>query len=1176
MPDNHLRLKTSEKRQILVVDDEMVNRQLLGLLLSDDYTVIYAENGEKALEQIANNSETLSLVLLDLLMPVMSGMVVLRKLREKPELAKIPVIVMTADHESEVASLELGAMDFIPKPYPEQNVILARIRRIIELSEDRQIIHSTERDPLTGLYNREFFYNYAETFDQYHKTEMMDAIVMDINHFHLVNERYGRFYADQILRKIGLNLREMVQETGGIVCRREADTFMIYRPHCSDYEDILKSAAEGLSEMGDTSNRIHMRLGVYRKADKALGIEQRFDRAKAAADTVRNNYSQNIAVYDERLHEREMFAEQLTEGFDKAIREKQFKVYFQPKYDIRPDRPVLSSAEALVRWQHPDLGFISPGMFVPLFEENGMIQRLDRYVWNETASNIRDWKDRLGLSVPVSVNVSRVDLSDYGIAGRFQQILNDYDLDPEDIILEITESAYSEDEEFIIPAVNALRDMGLRVEMDDFGTGYSSLGMISKLPIDALKMDMIFVRNAFAGYGDMKMIELIIDIAGYLRVPVIAEGVDSKEQVEVLKEMGCDIIQGYYFSKPVPSEQFEAFIEEKKQMLAEEAEMSDRIDSETLARAEEIMRDSMTYARIAQALAQDYYTVYYINTITGAYIEYRMGGENSRLFPVNAGKNFFEYSRKRIAERVIPSDCDRVLAAFDERNLLRSIRNNRKFSITYQLQSGYSPMNVSVKAIKLHDDPDHIIVGFTNIDEQVERDRAYQEALEKSITYASISEALAADYFSIYYVDMDTGQFIEYSSHQEYETLMIEKSGDSFFEVSRANIRRVMYRDDQKEFLKLFTKENISRELDMNGSFTTSYRLVFDGKPTWVSMKATRMMDPEDPHIVIGVNNIDNQMKRQEEYETAQQTSLMYSRIVQALAKDYYSIYMVNMQTEEFIEYGAAPEYQELKVEKSGRNFFEKCRENAVRLVHPDDLKRVLSIWEKESIQKELAKGIPYSVTYRLLFDKNAVYINCKVIRMTGEDEGFILIAISNVDEQVRREQEYENDLKKARYAAMRDSLTGVKSKHAFNETEKEINNRIRDGSQRPFAVAICDVNGLKTVNDTHGHKAGDQFIVDACRIICNRFKHSPVFRIGGDEFVAILQEEDYLDRDRLVNEFHEETGDSSAGNNVVIACGISAWRAETGDSFESVFKRADERMYKNKNKLKDKLPIMQ
>lgn len=195
MPDNHLRLKTSEKRQILVVDDEMVNRQLLGLLLSDDYTVIYAENGEKALEQIANNSETLSLVLLDLLMPVMSGMVVLRKLREKPELEKVPVIVMTADHESEVASLELGAMDFIPKPYPEQNVILARIRRIIELSEDRQIIHSTERDPLTGLYNREFFYNYAETFDQYHKTEMMDAIVMDINHFHLVNERYGRFYA---------------------------------------------------------------------------------------------------------------------------------------------------------------------------------------------------------------------------------------------------------------------------------------------------------------------------------------------------------------------------------------------------------------------------------------------------------------------------------------------------------------------------------------------------------------------------------------------------------------------------------------------------------------------------------------------------------------------------------------------------------------------------------------------------------------------------------------------------------------------------------------------------------------------------------------------------------------------------------------------------------------------
>ena len=1174
MPDNHLRIQTDEKRQILVVDDEMINRQLLGFALADYYSVIYAENGEEALSQIEKYSETLSLVLLDLLMPVMSGMVVLRKLKENPEYSKIPVIVVTSDHESEVASLELGAMDFIPKPYPQQNVILARIRRIIELSEDRQIIHSTERDALTGLYNREFFYNYADTFDQHHKKEPMDAIVMDINHFHLVNERYGRLYADQILQHVGWNLRELVQETGGIVCRREADTFMLYRPHCEDYEDIIKAVSEGLSEIGDTANIIRLRLGVYQQADKTLGIEQRFDRAKAAADTVRNNYSQNIAVYDEKLHEREMFAEQLSEDFDRAVREKQFRVFYQPKFDIRPDRPVLASAEALVRWQHPELGMVSPGLFIPLFEENGMIHRLDQYVWEETAAKIREWKDRLGLAVPVSVNVSRVDMSDPDIVNCFHRILKDYNLEPEDIILEITESAYSDDEDFIIPTVNALRNIGLRVEMDDFGTGYSSLGMISKLPIDALKMDMTFVRNAFAGHGDMKMIELIIDIAGYLRVPMVAEGVETKEQVEVLKEMGCDIIQGYYFSKPVPADDFETFIEEKQRMIAAAAERADRIDPEALAHAEEVIRNSMTYDKISQALAQDYFTAYFVNTKTGAYVEYSMRGENHRMFPVNAGEKFFDDCRRMIPERVIPSDRDRVAAAFEEKNLLRSIRSNRKFSINYQaLVNGY-PMNVRVKAIKVYDDPDHIVIGMTNIDGQVERERAYQEALEKSVTFASLAQALAADCSSIYYVDTETDRFFEFAARDSYEDLGIEKDGEDFFNLSRQNIQRIMYPEDQKEFLRLFTKENLMRELDRNGAFTISYRLVFDGKPTWVSMKATRMMDPEDPHIVIGVNNIDTQMKRQEEYEATQQTNIMYSRIVQALAKDYYSIYMVNMLTEEFIEYSSALEYQELKVEKSGDGFFEDCRKNLIRLVHPDDLKKALSVWEKDCLQKKLANGKSFSVNYRLMFDNNAVYINCKVIRMTGEDEGYILIAISNVDEQVRREQEYEQDLRNARYAAMRDPMTGVKSKHAFTEVEKEINSRIREGTQEPFAVAVCDVNGLKTVNDTLGHKAGDQFIVDACRIICNRFKHSPVYRIGGDEFAAILHEEDYLDREQLIRDFSKEAGDNAVSDKVVIACGVSAWRADQEESFESVFKRADDKMYQNKKLLKDKLQI--
>ena len=217
---------TNGKRLILVADDEQINRELLGMVLEAEYEVVFAADGVETMEQVRKYKDDLSLVLLDLMMPRKSGMEVLQEMRSTPELQHIPVIVLTADQNAEVQSLSIGAIDYIPKPYPQAEIILARILRAIELSEDRDIIQSTERDPLTGLYNREYFYRYAEQFDQHHRDLEMDAIVVDINHFHMINERFGSAYGDEVLRRIGEKIRDSVSDTGGIVCRREADTFM--------------------------------------------------------------------------------------------------------------------------------------------------------------------------------------------------------------------------------------------------------------------------------------------------------------------------------------------------------------------------------------------------------------------------------------------------------------------------------------------------------------------------------------------------------------------------------------------------------------------------------------------------------------------------------------------------------------------------------------------------------------------------------------------------------------------------------------------------------------------------------------------------------------------------------------------------------------------------------------
>ncbi len=482
-------------------------------MLSDTYEVTVAGTGAEALEEIETRSDTLSLVLLDLNLPDLNGLEVLRRIRADSRYTRLSVIVMTAEKDAEVESLSLGAIDFIPKPYPQQKVVLARVLRTIELSEDQDTIRRTERDHLTGLYTREFFYRYAWQCDVYYKDLPTDALLIDINHFHMINDRYGKSYGDEVLRRVGEKIQEAVKDAGGIVCRLAADTFLVYCPHRNDYADLLDAASVTLRHEENKELRVRLRMGVYASVDKAVDIERRFDRAKLAAEKVRNIFGKTVGIYDDALREQEVFAEQLVDDFHTAIREKQFLVYYQPKFGILGEQPALASAEALVRWKHPKLGMISPGVFIPLFEQNGLIPELDGYVWQEVASQLRDWKDRLGRSVPVSINVSRVNMYDPGLVEKLVSLVRRNCLDFSDILLEVTESAYTGDSDQIIDRVRQLRQCGFKIEMDNFGSGYSSFCMLASLPIDALKLDIQFIRTAFRDGGNTRLLEAVVLLA---------------------------------------------------------------------------------------------------------------------------------------------------------------------------------------------------------------------------------------------------------------------------------------------------------------------------------------------------------------------------------------------------------------------------------------------------------------------------------------------------------------------------------------------------------------------------------------------------------------------------------------------------------------------------------------
>ena len=557
-----LERKKGLQRKILIVDDEFIEREILCNMLDELYSVETAEDGSSALEIIKRDKFTLSLVILDLHMPKMDGYSLLKIIRADNELRRIPVIVLTSEKGAEVKSLKLGAADFITKPYEMPDVVRVRVQHAIELAEDSVIIHEMERDELTGLFNKEFFFEYGKKLDKQHDNMPMDAIVLDINRFHIVNELYGRNYGDAVLKEIGERIHSIVSDMGGLACRSDSNGFCIYLPHGETLEDKLTEYAKKINDSMD-DHKISIRIGVYADDGSGLDMGCRFDRARLACHKLRNSYLTGFVFYNEELHSKELHSERLISDMDKAIKEKQFKVFYQPKYNVSGDTPVLASAEALIRWFHPEFGMVSPGEFIELFEDNGLIQKLDKYVWNEAAAQIKQWKEKYGVYIPVSVNVSRVDIFNPLLIEILNDIIAQNGLETEKLLLEITESAYTDNSSQMIDTVEQLRKQGFKIEMDDFGSGYSSLNMLTALPIDALKLDMKFIRNICNDTKSCRLVEIMTEIARLLEVPVIAEGVETREQMELLKSIGCDIIQGYYFSKPLPPDEFEDLINEK-------------------------------------------------------------------------------------------------------------------------------------------------------------------------------------------------------------------------------------------------------------------------------------------------------------------------------------------------------------------------------------------------------------------------------------------------------------------------------------------------------------------------------------------------------------------------------------------------------------------------------------
>ena len=422
------------------------------------------------------------------------------------------------------------------------------------------LISATETDELTGLYTKSYFIEYANRMYYSDPEKPRDAIIVNIISFHSVNAINGRVFGDSVLRALGEEIQLFVLEYGGIAGRNESDRFSIYCTHLNEYYSLYDRLQRRLDSLSASAN-IMLRMGVM-PWEAGTEPQEMIEHALVACNLARGLYKERFVVFNEEMRQKELFEQQLINDLPSALKNHELEVHYQPKFDIRSNTPRLHSAEALVRWRHPKFGLISSSEFVTLFEQNGQIGMIDDYVWHQTGRQAAIWKEKYGFTLPISVNLSRVDIFDSGLEKNFDEIIAENGLDTSAIELEVTETAYSEGSERLIEIIESLRRKGYKVQMDDFGSGYSSLNMLSSMPIDAIKMDKAFITDININTKQLQLVELILDIAEDLRLPVIAEGVETIEQLNLLQELGCAIAQGYYFSKPIPPEKFEKkFIE---------------------------------------------------------------------------------------------------------------------------------------------------------------------------------------------------------------------------------------------------------------------------------------------------------------------------------------------------------------------------------------------------------------------------------------------------------------------------------------------------------------------------------------------------------------------------------------------------------------------------------------
>ena len=989
-------------------------------------------------------------------------------------------------------------------------------------------------DTLTGLPNMTYFFELAEDGIRSIRMSGKKPVILflDFCGMKAFNNKWGFAEGDKLIRAFGYLL---AGHFGNENCARFGqDHFAVL----TEEEGIRKRLKE-LFEAGALLNEgktLPIRAGIYRVTEDSIEIGAVCDRAKIACDLNRSAQKSCFRYFDEKMLQDTVKKQYIIENLDRALAEGWITVYYQAI--VRASDGKVCDEEALSRWIDPVRGFLSPADFIPTLEEARLIYKLDLYVVERVLEKLKKQAEAGLYPVPQSVNLSRTDFDSCDIVEEIRQRVDAAGIDRAMLTIEITESTVGSDFEFIREQVKRFQELGFRVWMDDFGSGYSSLDVLQQIRFDLIKFDMRFMEHFEKDEAKIILTELTKMAAG-LGIDTVCEGVEKKEQVDFLCEIGCTKIQGYYYGKPMA---FESILARARDGAGPGYENPAEADY---------------YSAIGRI---NLYDVAVLASEGDESLERYFHGLPMAIMEVNGTKAWYKRcnrSYRDFMKRIFGAEIetDFVIDGNNMPNrqgtafmgaIMRCSHDGNRSLIDEQVDEKRT-IHAFMRRIAVNP-----VTGSAAVAVAVLAETEAEEGAGAS--YESISRALSSDYMNLYYVDLETEEFIEYTSDASRENLSVERRGTDFFSASAKDAQMFIYKEDREYFLESFTKENILRTLDEQGTFTLSYRLQTGENPIYVSMKAVRM--PTDRgHIIIGVSNVDAQMRQKEEMARLQAEQITYARI-NALSRDYICIYTVNPDTDRYVEYGATADYSGLNVPKEGDDFYATSRVQSERVLWPEDVARFQELITKERIMEEIRKNGIFTMRYRMNIDGEPRYTGLKATLIEEQDGPQLIIGVTDIDAQVRREQEYERRLAAARSRAHLDILTGVKNKNAYENMSHNLDRQVEVGQDVHYAIALCRVDGLAEVNEEHGREAGDQLIRDACAIVCNVFKHSPVFRVAGDQFAAVAQGHDYQHADELADELKEISRRNRESGGVVISCGLAKYDGTA--SVASVFERAD------------------